>query len=50
MLNPAWYKFIPGWSIFKLVSTAQYQGISSYIILSVFFHQSGMARAGPKKL
>ena len=26
----------------------RYQGISSYINLSVFFHQSGMARAGPK--
>ena len=28
----------------------RYQGIGSYINLSVFFHQSGMARAGPKKL
>ena len=29
---------------------ARYQGISSYINVSGFFHQSGMARAGPKKL
>ena len=28
----------------------RYQEIGSYINLSVFFHQSGMARAGPKKL
>ena len=28
----------------------RYQGISSYINLSVYFHQSGIARAGPKKL
>ena len=27
----------------------RYQGISSYINLSDFFHQSGMARAGTKK-
>ena len=26
----------------------RYQGIGSYMNLSVFFHQSGMARAGPK--
>ena len=27
-----------------------YQGIGSSINFSFFFHQSGMARAGPKKL
>ena len=28
----------------------RYQGIGSSINFSGFFHQSGMARAGPKKL
>ena len=28
----------------------RYQGIGSSINFSFFFHQSGMARAGPKKL
>ena len=28
----------------------RYQGISSYINLSGFFHQSGIAWAGPKKV
>ena len=28
----------------------RYQGMGSYINLSIFIQQSGMARAGPKKL